>query len=81
MITASSAFTYYVRIPGWVVGGTIAINGGTAKPVSPVNGLQAVAAAAGTTKFVLSLPAPITIGATFYLSKRCQIHIFFILRK
>ncbi|KAH9474823.1 hypothetical protein JR316_0013289 [Psilocybe cubensis] len=59
-LTASKAFTYYVRIPSWVVGGTISINGGSAQPVSPVNGLQAVSAAAGTTKFVLNLPAPIT---------------------
>ncbi|KJA17780.1 hypothetical protein HYPSUDRAFT_146022, partial [Hypholoma sublateritium FD-334 SS-4] len=60
-ITATKAFTYYVRIPSWVVGGTIAVNGGAAKAVNPVNGLQAVAASAGTTKFVLELPAPITI--------------------
>ncbi|KAF8153213.1 hypothetical protein B0H34DRAFT_800441 [Crassisporium funariophilum] len=59
-ITATKAFTYFVRIPGWVVGGTIAVNGAAAKAVAPVNGLQAVAAAAGTTKFVLNLPAPIT---------------------
>ncbi len=63
-ITATKAFTYYVRIPSWVVGGTIALNSGPAKAVSPVNGLQAVAARAGTTKFVLELPAPITIGAS-----------------
>ncbi|KDR72302.1 hypothetical protein GALMADRAFT_768590 [Galerina marginata CBS 339.88] len=59
-ITATKPLTYYVRIPSWVVGGTIAINGAAAQPVNPVNGLQAVAAKAGTTKFVLNLPAPIT---------------------
>jgi len=59
-ITASKAFTYYVRIPEWVNGGTIAINGGAATAVSPSNGLQAVNCAAGTTKFTLNLPAPIT---------------------
>jgi len=59
-ITATKAFTYYVRIPSWVVGGTISINGGAAKAVSPSNGLQAVSAAVGTTKFVLNLPAAIT---------------------
>ncbi|KAL0946134.1 hypothetical protein HGRIS_012399 [Hohenbuehelia grisea] len=59
-ITATAAFTYYVRIPSWVVGGTIAINGAAAKAVTPSNGLQAVQVAAGTTKFVLNLPAPIT---------------------
>ncbi|KAJ7924357.1 hypothetical protein B0H13DRAFT_1978054 [Mycena leptocephala] len=41
-ITAKAAFTYYVRIPSWVVGGTIAINNAAAKSVAPVNGLQAV---------------------------------------
>jgi hypothetical protein len=61
-ITAAQAFTYYVRIPSWVVGGTIAINGAAAKTVTPTNGLQAVSVAAGTTKFVLNLPALITTG-------------------
>jgi DUF1680 family protein len=60
-VTASKAFTYYVRIPGWVTGGTISINQGKAQPVQPVNGLHAVSIAAGTTKFTLNLPAPITI--------------------
>ncbi|PPQ92505.1 hypothetical protein CVT25_010338 [Psilocybe cyanescens] len=59
-LTATKAFTYYVRIPSWVVGGTIAVNGAAAQPVNPINGLQSVSAAAGTTKFVLNLPAPIT---------------------
>ncbi|KAJ7102582.1 hypothetical protein B0H15DRAFT_339472 [Mycena belliarum] len=59
-ITAKAAFTYYVRIPSWVVGGTIAINGAAPKAVAPVNGLQAVTVKAGTTKFVLQLPARIT---------------------
>ncbi|KAG7094358.1 hypothetical protein E1B28_007958 [Marasmius oreades] len=59
-INAAKAYTHYVRIPSWVVGGTIAINGATAKAVSPSNGLQAVPVAAGTTKFVLHLPAQIT---------------------
>ncbi|KAF7306291.1 hypothetical protein MIND_00420100 [Mycena indigotica] len=62
-ITAKSAFTYQVRIPGWVVNGTIAINGAPAKPLAPVNGLQAVAANSGTTTFVLNLPAVITTEA------------------
>ncbi|KAJ6612793.1 hypothetical protein B0H10DRAFT_2177315 [Mycena sp. CBHHK59/15] len=59
-ITAKAAFTYYVRIPSWVVGGTIAINNAAPKAVAPVNGLQAVTVSAGTTTFVLQLPAPIT---------------------
>ncbi|KAF9444894.1 hypothetical protein P691DRAFT_735811 [Macrolepiota fuliginosa MF-IS2] len=59
-ITATSAFTYYVRIPSWVSGGTIAINGGQATAVRPTNGLHAVSVPAGTTKFTLNLPATIT---------------------
>ncbi|KAF8892910.1 hypothetical protein BD779DRAFT_1765810 [Infundibulicybe gibba] len=59
-ITATQAFTYQVRIPSWVVGGTISINGAAAKALSPSNGLQAVPVNAGTTKFVLNLPASIT---------------------
>ncbi|CAA7269913.1 unnamed protein product [Cyclocybe aegerita] len=59
-VTATKAFTYYVRIPSWVIGGTIAIDGRAAQPVAPVNGLQAVSAKAGTTTFVLTLPAPVT---------------------
>ncbi|KAJ7291155.1 hypothetical protein C8J57DRAFT_1271530 [Mycena rebaudengoi] len=59
-ITAKATFTYFVRIPSWVVGGTIAINGAAAKAVAPANGLQAVTVPAGTTTFVLQLPAPIT---------------------
>lgn len=61
-ITAAKAFTYYVRIPSWVVDGTIAVNGGEGIAVAPTEGLQAVAVGAGTTTFVLNLPAPITIG-------------------
>jgi hypothetical protein len=61
-ITATKAFTYYVRIPSWVSQGTIAINGGKATAVSPSNGLQAVSVSSGTTTFVLNLPAQITTG-------------------
>lgn len=61
-ITATKAFTYFVRIPSWVSGGTIAINGGKANAVNPSNGLQAVSVSPGTTTFVLNLPAKITIG-------------------
>ncbi|KAI0675672.1 hypothetical protein C8Q78DRAFT_988207 [Trametes maxima] len=60
-IRADKAFTYYVRIPSWVTKGTIAINGGAAKAVSPSNGLHAVSVKAGTTRFTLNLPADITI--------------------
>ncbi|CAK5268463.1 unnamed protein product [Mycena citricolor] len=60
-ITAKSPFTYYVRIPSWVVKGTIAVDGGKPAAVSPKQGLHALKVKAGTTKFVLNLPAPITI--------------------
>ncbi|EGO20580.1 hypothetical protein SERLADRAFT_441925 [Serpula lacrymans var. lacrymans S7.9] len=60
-ITATSAFTYYVRIPSWVSGGTIAINGGAAQAVNPSNGLQSVSIGAGTTTIVLNVPAEITL--------------------
>jgi len=61
-VTAGSAFTYYVRVPSWVQKGTIAMNGKSAQSLSPgANGLQAIQVPAGTTKFVLNLPAPITI--------------------
>ncbi|OBZ73690.1 hypothetical protein A0H81_05963 [Grifola frondosa] len=60
-ITAQKAFTHFVRIPSWVSNATISINGGSPRAVSPSNGLQAVSAKAGTTKFVLNLPSNITI--------------------
>jgi len=61
-ISAAQAFTYYVRIPSWVSGGTISINGAAAKSVvGNANGLQAVSVPAGSTSFVLNLPAPITL--------------------
>ena len=62
-IVADKPFTYKVRIPSWVEGGTIAVNGAPAKPVRPVNGLQSVEISAGKTVLVLDLPAPITVGA------------------
>ncbi|KAG6829924.1 hypothetical protein H0H92_002947 [Tricholoma furcatifolium] len=59
-ITATSDFTYFVRIPSWVTDGSITINDDEPSQLSPVNGLQAVPVQAGTTTFVLDLPAPIT---------------------
>ncbi|KAF5343072.1 hypothetical protein D9758_011159 [Tetrapyrgos nigripes] len=60
-ITATQDFTYFVRIPSWVKDGTISMNGGEAQALSPdPKGLQAVQISAGTTKFVLELPAEIT---------------------
>ncbi|THH00625.1 hypothetical protein EW026_g1931 [Hermanssonia centrifuga] len=60
-IKADKAFTYYVRIPSWVSAGTISVNGARAKSVAPSNGLHAVSIPAGTSTFVLSLPADITL--------------------
>ncbi|KAI0717992.1 hypothetical protein C8T65DRAFT_99370 [Cerioporus squamosus] len=59
-IMADKPFTYYVRIPSWTSNGTISVNDGAAQSVSPVNGLQAVAIEAGTTKIALNIPAEIT---------------------
>lgn len=61
-VTSDYDFTYYVRIPSWVSGGTIAINGGEPVALAPYNGLQPVSASYGTTSFTLQLPADITIG-------------------
>lgn len=62
-ITADSAYTHYVRVPEWAKAngkGTIAINGGSATQLE-VNSdsLVTVSAAAGTTTFVITLPANI----------------------
>lgn len=61
-VTATSPFTYHVRIPSWITKGTITVNGGPAVPVNPSNGLQAVKVGRGTTTFSLNLPAEITLG-------------------
>lgn len=61
-ITAQKAFTYYVRIPSWVVGGSITVGTQAKKNLDAVGALQAVAIPAGTTTFVLDLPAKITTG-------------------
>lgn len=58
-ITAAKAFTYAFRVPSWVVGGTIAINGAASKALTPASGLQTVAVGAGTTTLVVNLPANI----------------------
>lgn len=61
-ITATKDFTYFVRIPSWVVGGSIIVGEAPPKDLEPKNGLQAIAIKAGTTRFVLNVPAEITIG-------------------
>ena len=74
-IQAKKSFTYYVRIPSWVSQGTISMNGGSARPVSPSMGLQAITIPAGTTKFTLNLPSDITIGTSIHL---VEVQTFYI---
>ncbi|KAG7095934.1 hypothetical protein E1B28_006618 [Marasmius oreades] len=59
-ITATSSYTHLVRIPSWVVNGTISINGGQAQLLAPKNGFQSVPIPAGQSKFVLNLTPQIT---------------------
>ncbi|RPD76324.1 hypothetical protein L226DRAFT_533439 [Lentinus tigrinus ALCF2SS1-7] len=59
-VTADKPFTYYIRIPSWTSNGTVSVNDSAVQAVSPSNGLQSVAVAAGTTKITLNLPAEIT---------------------
>jgi hypothetical protein len=59
-ITADKAFTYRVRIPSWVTGGNVVIGSNTY--VVSSGQLQAISVPAGTSSFVLSLPAKITTG-------------------
>ncbi|KAI0033630.1 hypothetical protein K488DRAFT_47261, partial [Vararia minispora EC-137] len=60
-ISARKAFTYLMRIPSWVVDGTISINGQDPRPFLPVDGLLAVEIGPGVTSLQLNLPAEITI--------------------
>ncbi|KAF7289348.1 hypothetical protein MIND_01396900 [Mycena indigotica] len=60
-ITASKAFSYFVRIPGWISRGTLSINGDLPQPVAPKNGLHQVSIQAGITTLVLELPSDIRI--------------------
>ncbi|KAI5116455.1 hypothetical protein M0805_006176 [Coniferiporia weirii] len=61
-VTADKAFTYYVRIPSWVSGGTITLNGGSKSSVqADANGLYAIILPAGKSSFTLDLPSEITI--------------------
>ncbi|KIY46374.1 hypothetical protein FISHEDRAFT_75713 [Fistulina hepatica ATCC 64428] len=59
-ITASKAFTYFVRIPSWVDKGSYSINGLEATALSPLDGLQAISVDAGTTIIMMDLPAQVT---------------------
>ncbi|KAL0570021.1 hypothetical protein V5O48_011940 [Marasmius crinis-equi] len=62
-ITADSSYTHLVRIPSWVVNGTVSINGGEAQPLEPHDGFHSISVPAGKTTFVLNLPAEITTEA------------------
>ncbi|EIN09448.1 hypothetical protein PUNSTDRAFT_85803 [Punctularia strigosozonata HHB-11173 SS5] len=60
-VTANAAFTYMVRVPSWVTNGTMSVNRGAAKGLSPKNGFQSISLPSGTTNITLNLPAPITL--------------------
>lgn len=58
-VDADDAFTYYIRIPDWVVDGSVATNGGDAEAIE-AGGLLKVDITAGTTTLDLVFPAEIT---------------------
>jgi len=60
-VNADKGFTYSIRVPSWVHGGTFAVNSGQAKALTPENGLQAISVSAGATTINLFLPAEITV--------------------
>ncbi|THH05337.1 hypothetical protein EW145_g4867 [Phellinidium pouzarii] len=61
-VSADHPFTYYVRIPRWVSGATVALNGGKAEGVqASESGLHAIELPAGNSTFTLNLPLEITI--------------------
>lgn len=63
-IAATQAFTYYVRIPSWVVGGTIAVGDGETKVLTPSDGLQAVFISVGMTRLSSTFPrASLQVGS------------------
>ncbi|KAG7095929.1 hypothetical protein E1B28_006612 [Marasmius oreades] len=62
-IRAEKDFTFYVRIPSWVSGGSLSVNGDAKQRFSPnENGLQKVDLKKGATTLVLEVPAEITVG-------------------
>lgn len=64
-VSADKAFTYLVRIPSWVSGAMIAMNGGTPSSIeADDSGLASIDLPAGNTTFTLNLPSDITIGET-----------------
>lgn len=68
-VHAESAFTYLVRIPSWVSGATVSINGSIATAIQADSntGLASIMIPAGKSTFTLNLPAPITIGTYRFL--------------
>ena len=59
-ITAASSYTHRIRVPSWVVNGTISINDKGAQPLEPHDGFHSITIPAGKTTFVLNLPAKVT---------------------
>lgn len=62
-IDADQPFKYRVRVPSWVVKGSIASNSASSTALNPdTNGLHTVSISAGQTVLDLALPAAVTIG-------------------
>ncbi|KAL0061878.1 hypothetical protein AAF712_011254 [Marasmius tenuissimus] len=62
-VNAGSSYTHRIRVPSWVVNGTVAVNGGAAQALAPRDGFHSVTIPAGKTTFILNLPAKITTEA------------------
>ncbi|KAF9060290.1 hypothetical protein BDP27DRAFT_1339847 [Rhodocollybia butyracea] len=62
-ITATKPFMYYIRVPSWVVGGSMSLNDGAQIALTPdeETGLMAVAVDEGETIISMHFPAEITI--------------------
>ncbi|KAK7453926.1 hypothetical protein VKT23_011439 [Stygiomarasmius scandens] len=62
-VTAAQDFSYFVRIPSWVIGGSISIDDGPKQELTPdrETGLQEVGVKKGVTILTLELPTKITI--------------------
>ncbi|KAL1692247.1 hypothetical protein GGG16DRAFT_51912 [Schizophyllum commune] len=59
-VDASAPFAYYIRVPEWVVNGTVATNGGAAEAIQASSGLMKVDIPEGKTTLNLMFPAEIT---------------------
>jgi DUF1680 family protein len=64
-ITATKDFSYFIRIPSWVSGATLATNDGDAESIEAGQLLE-VPISAGTTTLALNLPSEITTGKPFH---------------